>query len=874
LLLILYCDLNRPEAFGAELDGAPNGLVVRSVDPDSPAARAGIASGDRIVASAGRPVRGPLDWIAVIANIDFDRPVPLTVERSGARASAAAVFHPTPLSFWRSPQGVSIVAIRAVQLVTLLLAVAIAIRPTGVTGQLGALFLATIGVFCLALPYRFATIWRSVPVGVSALFWFPMLSTLVVGGELWAFFASFPRPRVSAAKLLLLCSPLLAVLAWQAAFLHALVYEHGDLSSIPDVTKAIVAINVAYVAAGLAALVQSYRTLTDITERRRIRVVVAGSCIGCVAGAAPFIAYWSGLNPNLSAMYNSSPFVLAATVLFLATPLSFWYGIVRHQLFDLRLVARGGLRYAFARGALVASGPIVLAVMALDALWHRTEPIGELARRHIVWYAGAIVVLVAFQVWREPILDYLDRRLFRDRYNATAVLRAVASKVRGAHELRAVASSIVDEIATALHPQWVALFVRARDDDFFHPVASTPALVRMWPAGTRLVDFVRGLQRPLDIAVPESDWIVDRLPDTELDALDDAGAQLIVPVVMTATGAEAMIVLGRKRSDEPFDREDKDMLQAIADNVATLVDPYVASPLASPGAIALGLPVVVAADSSSTSTGTVAVGHPSVLPSVMTRWGQFDLREQVGSGSFGTVYRAWDPKLDREVAVKLLKRTGAAARLGEGRLLARVRHPNIVTVYGADEVEGIAGIWMEFVHGKTIKALIEAQGVFGGHEAALAGSVICRALAAVHQAGLLHQDIKAQNVMRERGGRLVLMDFGAGVLSGDSIVPSGGTPIYMAPELFTGAAASAQSDLYAAGVLLFHMTTGVYPVEGLTFADVRDRHAAGVRRWLRDLRPDLPDRFVAAVERALDPDPSRRFSSAGALELALASADW
>ncbi len=873
-MLILYCDLNRPEAFGAELDARSGALVVRAVEPGTPASRSGLRAGDRIVGSAGRPVRGPLDWIAVIANIEFDRPVPLAVERGGVHAAAAPVFHPTPWTFWRSPQGLSLVAVRAVQLVTLLLAVAIAMRPTGVMGQLGALFLATIGVFCLALPYRFATAWRSVPAAASALFWFPMLSTLVVGGELWAFFASFPRPRVSAVKLLLLCSPLVAVLAWQAAFLHAVIDGHGDLSAIPDLTRAIVTINVAYVAAGLAALVQSYRMLTDVTERRRIRVVVAGSCIGCVAGAAPFIAYWSGLDPNLSAMYTSSPFVLLTSILFLAMPLSFWYGIVRHQLFDLRLVARGGLRYAFARGALVSSGPIVLAVMALDAVWHRSEPIGVLARRHLGWYAGAIVVLGACQVWRDAILEYLDRRLFRDRYNATAVLRAVASKVRGAHELRAVASSIVDEIAMALHPRWVAIFVRARDDEFFHPVASTPTLVRMWPAGTRLIDFVRGVQRPLDIDVPEADWIVDRLPAAEINALDEAGAQLIVPVVMSATGAEAMIVLGRKRSDEPFGREDEDLLQVIADNVATLVEPYVASPLASPGAIALGLPVTVVADSSSVATGAVAVEYPAVAVGALTRWGQFDLREPVGSGSFGTVYRAWDPKLDREVAVKLLRRTTAATRIGEGRLLARIRHPNVVTVYGADEIAGIAGIWMEFVHGKTIKALIETQGVFGGHEAALAGSVVCRALAAVHQAGLLHQDIKAQNVMRERGGRLVLMDFGAGVLTGDSNMPSGGTPIYMAPELFAGAAASAHSDLYAVGVLLFHMTTGGFPVEGQHYADVRRRHAAGMRRWLRDLRPDLPDRFVTAVERALDPHPSPPFPSAGALELALAPGDW
>jgi serine/threonine protein kinase len=97
----------------------------------------------------------------------------------------------------------------------------------------------------------------------------------------------------------------------------------------------------------------------------------------------------------------------------------------------------------------------------------------------------------------------------------------------------------------------------------------------------------------------------------------------------------------------------------------------------------------------------------------------------------------------------------------------------------------------------------------------------------------------------------------------------------MAPELFGDTPASAQSDLYAVGVLLFHMTTGAFPVDGRTYAEVRDRHASAAHRtWLRDLRPDLPDRFVAAVERALDADPARRFASAGAMELALAAGDW
>jgi hypothetical protein len=882
-VLILYCDLNRPEEFGAELNAAPGGLIVRRLEPGGPAARSGLLPGDRIVSAEGRPLRGALDWIAIVANVEFDRPVTLAFERQGIHGRAAAVFHPVSPAFWRSPPGVSLVVVRAVQLATLLLAIAIAVRPTGITEQFGALFLATIGVFCLALPYRFASVWRALPLAVGWLFWLPMMSTLVVGGTLWAFFASFPRPRFTLPRLLLLCCPLVAALLWQATFLHALVNRFGDLSAIPDVTRWIVVINAIYVAAGLVVLLRTYRTLTDANERRRVQVVLTGSCIGCTAGAAPFLAYWTGLDTNLSAMYASSPFVLLASILFLAMPLSFWYASVRHQLFDLRLVARGGLRYAFARGALLASGPLVIAMMALDGVWHQQDSIGELARRHVGWYALALVAFGAFHVWRAPCLDFLDRRLFRDRYNACMVLRAVVSTVRGAGALGDVATPIVEQIETALHPYWVALFVRAQDDEFFHAVAGTPAPVAPWPARTRLVDFVRALQRPLDVDVPEADWVVDRLPDAEVDALGDTGAHLFVPVVMSASGPEAMLVLGRKRSDEPFGREDKDLLQAIAESVAPLVDPHVVSHVGVPagrqahaGASNVGIEderLILETSPTSTVADTVPSDEGAIAPHVSTRWGQFELREQVGSGSFGTVYRAWDPKLDREVAVKLLRHT--TAWLDEGRLLARVRHPNVVTVYGANEFDGRTGLWMEFVRGKTIKGLIETQGVFGGHEAALVGGVMCRALAAVHHAGLLHQDIKAQNVMRERGGRLVLMDFGAGVLSRDALVPSGGTPIYMAPELFGDTPASAQSDLYAVGVLLFHMTTAAFPVDGRTYADIRNEHARGIRhKWLRDLRPDLPDRFVAVVERALDADPSRRFASAGAMEQALAAGDW
>ncbi len=145
----------------------------------------------------------------------------------------------------------------------------------------------------------------------------------------------------------------------------------------------------------------------------------------------------------------------------------------------------------------------------------------------------------------------------------------------------------------------------------------------------------------------------------------------------------------------------------------------------------------------------------------MLVWGPLQIRGEVGSGTFGTVYRAWDTRLEREVALKLLKPEDvrlptASAAIKEGRLLARIRHPNVVTVYGADAHDGRVGVWMEFVTGRTLKEILDHEGPFSPLEASLVGTELCHALAAVHQKGFLHRDIKAQNVMREAGRRTVL----------------------------------------------------------------------------------------------------------------------
>jgi eukaryotic-like serine/threonine-protein kinase len=290
-----------------------------------------------------------------------------------------------------------------------------------------------------------------------------------------------------------------------------------------------------------------------------------------------------------------------------------------------------------------------------------------------------------------------------------------------------------------------------------------------------------------------------------------------------------------------------------------------------------------ASDARSTGDGASEVAA-SALPAAAAEpalgtWGHLRILEKLGEGVFGEVFRAYDPSLQREVALKLLhprvRPLASEERdLDEARRIARVRHPNILVVHGAERHDGRVGLWTDLVRGGTLEEALARQGPFGAHEAAVIGMELCRALAAVHGAGLVHRDLKAANVMREQGGRVVLTDLGAASEPTSGAVAAAaqqGTPATMAPERLLGGAVGPAADIYGLGVLLFHLATGRYPIEAESLVDLCDRHRRGETLRLLDLRPDLPAEFVRVVERALAPRPERRFSSAGEMESALAA---
>jgi len=268
----------------------------------------------------------------------------------------------------------------------------------------------------------------------------------------------------------------------------------------------------------------------------------------------------------------------------------------------------------------------------------------------------------------------------------------------------------------------------------------------------------------------------------------------------------------------------------------------------------------------------VAGGASPSLDVLPAKWGSLSVLEHIGRGTFADVYRAHDPRLDRMVALKILRRqqsAHASAIIAEARLLAKVSHPNVVTVFGAERIGGQVGVWMSLIDGPTLEEELRTNGPFGSLAVAGIGLDLCGALNAVHRAGVVHHDVKTENIMRSADGRIVLADFGAGSDASEIRRVTGGelagTPLYLAPEVLDKHPASPQSDIYSLGVVLFHLLTGSFPLVGRTIDDLRQAHAAGEGRRVREARPDVHTRLARVIDQCLAKDPAKRLQDAAAV---------
>src|SRR5437588_1092972 len=250
-----------------------------------------------------------------------------------------------------------------------------------------------------------------------------------------------------------------------------------------------------------------------------------------------------------------------------------------------------------------------------------------------------------------------------------------------------------------------------------------------------------------------------------------------------------------------------------------------------------------------------------------------------------SVYRAHDRLLERHVALKILhaQYTGDDEFVErfkrEARAVAQLSHPNIVTVIDRGEDSGRQFIVFEYIDGENLKELVVRKGRLSVRDALQLALQVARGLAFAHEHGLVHRDVKPQNVLLNGDGQAKVTDFGiARTLTVDGVTQTGtvmGTSNYIAPEQASGQPVDVQTDVYSLGVVLYELLAGDVPFPGENFVSIAMKHVNEPPPNLLDVRRDVPLRVAAAVDRALEKDPAQRFPSmdafAAELEACLAS---
>ena len=261
--------------------------------------------------------------------------------------------------------------------------------------------------------------------------------------------------------------------------------------------------------------------------------------------------------------------------------------------------------------------------------------------------------------------------------------------------------------------------------------------------------------------------------------------------------------------------------------------------------------------------------------------GRYRIIGLLGRGGMGEVYRATDLTLGQSVALKFLPEEASRnQRLlerfhGEVRVARLVSHPNVCRVYDIGEVEGMPFISMEYVDGEDLASLLTRIGRLPGDKAVETARKLCAGLAAAHDRGVIHRDLKPQNIMMNRRGEVVIMDFGLAAISDQlsGAEARNGTPAYMSPEQLKGSGVTARSDLYALGLVLYELFTGKKPFDAQNIQQLIDMQESAHLHSMTSVAADIDPLVEKVIRRCLDPDPLKRPANALAIMAALPGGD-
>ena len=694
-------------------------------------------------------------------------------------------------------------------------------------------------------------------------------------------------PALGTAAFLVGMDRALPLAVWDA--IHPRVFYAAFASSL--------AINILAVLEGT----YRYRFNHNGNERRRIRMALYTAVPGILAYAVrdgvPIVANLSGFtSPNYPA-----PLLILLHVLVLLPAFGVVYAVGVGQVLGPRVVLRRSLQYALANKSLTVLMFLPAIALIVSLVRERNQSLASIASGSSGFYIALIVASAVTFRYRERARQWLDLRFFREEYDARKILLSLASRVRFETDPSDLATMVVNQVDEALHPQMVAILVTGVEDNRLTPVTVLHGSAEPLPLDGGLVAMLRWSDEPLEIVLNDPRSPARRLPVEEREWLECTGAVLLVPVLGQERALIAMIALGERRSEEAYTSEDRQLLASIAaqmglgfdvarfrrrdavadvsDSDRTRITTAVVEPMVE-------CPRCGRCDESNVSACPADGAAMRPVPSVpRTVDNKYRLEQLLGRGGMGAVYRARDMRLDRLVALKvvraeLLSDPEARRRFRrEAQIVARLQHPSIVAVFDYGTfADGGAYLVMELVRGEDLRHVLQREGRLATDESMTILTAVCSAIGAAHREGVLHRDLKPENILLPSGGGPAkVLDFGVAKLVGDerrddrlddapgdvrtALTAAGmivGTPAYMAPEQFRAVPADARTDVFSLGVVAYEMLSGDLPFGRGTLAEVVLAQARGVPPMRAGVITPAAER---AIRTALDADPDRRPAS-------------
>ena len=857
---------------GVSLEDKAGRVVITDVDPQTAAATAGLRAGDQILSVEGQRIGTEIDWLAQRMNFVANRPTTVRVEHDGATMDRILVPRGTRWEETNETERAAGIIFLASKLITLVIGLFVVFsRPRDFVSRFGGWVLVVMATPFEAFQWGLSTTVRALPLVVAVPAMLMYVSAAVRTPMLAAFFCLFPK-RLFASRWLwgVFWAGPLAATVYALYLFGRTIYDPGHLSGLAPkwVVLGFGVQSIVYLVVVIVVLPVSYWQLETRTDRRRFRVLVFGALTSMLF-YLPRVIGTSLLNvsPGFYAFFNQPVVNVIYTAGMLILPFSFAYAILKQRLFDVRLIIRRGVQYALARQVLLAIPVVVIGMMIVDVLAHGKEPLFSVLTTHAGTYVAIAAVAALASTQRQKWLSALDRRFFRDKYNAQQLFREIVEEIRHAETVEEVASRVVARVSEGLHTSGCGLLVRKPGELVYRVVHAAPAgsLNTDLPATNKLIPLVRTLECSVPITQAGSGWLGQQLPTVDKEFLQKAHIELLVPVALKEGGNEALLVLSGKLSEEPYSEEDIALLENVASALALLL---MRGNGIRPGRAFEECPLCGTCYDTGTTrcakegTALTLVASPRLMA------GRYRLDGRLGQGGMGKVYRATDTSLNRGVAVKMIRdeffADGKAIEKfrQESQLTGALAHPNVVTVFDFG-VEGAHRVFlvMELLEGITLRQELRGKRRLDSRRTLQLFEGICAGVGAAHARGLIHRDLKPENIFLSRKDTcevVKITDFGiakALPLSPDETrdTITGallGTVRYMSPEQLRGRSLSPRWDLWALAVMAYEALCGAAPFSGDDMSLLQSAIMGVNFPPVQEFLPDAPPRWQEFFEGA------------------------